>query len=146
MAMINKKTLEKPSAFVTEHPDHFGELLGYKVNKLDRKKGLAKVSLPLKEKHLSLAGRIHGGVVAAFIDFACGAATFTTLQKGESCATVEMKINFLAPLDAGQTLTADARVVFRGKKLAVIQTEVYRKGDKKPVALGLATFHVFVPK
>src|SRR4051812_32650774 len=81
-----------------QYPDKFGEWLGYKPLTIDRKKHKAEVELQIREDHLSPARRVHGGVVSAFFDYACGAAVFSTLSPNDFCSTVELKINYLRPI------------------------------------------------
>ena len=125
-----------------QHPDQFGEWLGYKIVKIDRKKFEAKVSLKLRDDHLSPAGRVHGGVVSAFFDFASGAAVFSTLGTHDFCSTVELKVNYFRPLNSGDKLVAMAKVVFRGKRLCVVHSYLYRVREKEPMAMATATFNV----
>jgi acyl-CoA thioesterase len=126
------------------HPDHFGEWLGYEVHKVDRKHHTVEVTLQIREAHLSPAERVHGGVIAAFFDFACGAAVFTTLKPKDFCSTVEIKVNYFRPLNLGDSLTARSEVVFRGHKLCVVHGLLYRQGEAPPVAMASATFNVVI--
>jgi acyl-coenzyme A thioesterase PaaI-like protein len=54
-------------------------------------------------------------------------------------ASVEFKVNFLAPafVDAGQ-LTAVAKLIKRGRRVAVCQSEVWQQ--QVQVAIGLFTY------
>lgn len=129
-----------------QHPDQFGRWLGYRVVRVDRKKQVAQVGLKLRKNHLSPAGKIHGGVVSAFFDYACGAAVFLTLGPNDFCSTVELKVNYFRPLDIGDELIARTQVIFRGKRLCVIHGLLYRSGEKKAVAMATATFNVVAAK
>ena len=121
-------------------PDHYGDWLGYRVIKVA--KGKVKLGINLRDDHLSPGGRIHGGVISGFFDFACGAAVFSTMEPNDFCSTVEMKVNYFRPLNSGDKLTSDATVMFRGKRLCVVQAFLFIKGDKKPVAMASATFNI----
>lgn len=125
-----------------KHPDRFGEWLGYRVDKVDRKKHAAETTLQIREDHLSPAGRVHGGVVSAFLDFSCGAAVFTTLEPQDVCSTVELKVQYFKPLNVGDRLRAKTEVVFRGRRLCAVHGFVYRGKEAKPVAMASATFHI----
>jgi acyl-CoA thioesterase len=125
-------------------PDKYGAWLGYDVIKY--KKGQAWLGLKLREDHLSPSGRIHGGVVSGFFDFACGAAVFTTMGAQDYCSTVELKVNYFQPLDPGSSLVCHSKVIFRGKRLCVIHALLYRDGDKRPVAMATATFNIVSKK
>lgn len=125
-----------------QHPDRYGDWLGYRVVKLDRKRFEAKVALTLREEHLSPAKRVHGGVISGFFDFACGAAVFTTMGPNDFCSTVELKVNYFKPLNAGDRLTSNPKVVFRGKRLCVVHALMFRGREKAPVAMATATFNI----
>lgn len=123
-------------------PDKYGQWLGYKVQKINPKKKSVLLELDLKEKHLSPAGRIHGGVISGFFDFACGAAVFLTMGPDDFCSTVELKVNYFSPLDVGDQLMCEPKVMFKGKKLCVVHAILYRKGQKQAVAMATGTFNV----
>lgn len=124
------------------YPDKFGEWLGYKVIKFDSQTRTAEVQLQIREDHLSPAKRVHGGVVSAFFDFACGVAAFSTLGPHDFCSTVELKVNYLKPIELGNLLLAKTAVVFRGKRLCVLHGYAYRNEEVEPVAMATATFNV----
>ncbi len=127
-------------------PDKYGAWLGYRVVNLDRKKFEATLALDLRDDHLSPAGRIHGGVISGFFDFACGAAVFSTMNPEDFCSTVELKVNYFYPLNSGDKLLCDSKVVFRGKRLCVAQAFLYRNGEKKPVAMATSTLNIVSKK
>jgi uncharacterized protein (TIGR00369 family) len=130
-----------------QHPDRFGDWLGYKVVGIDTEAKTAELELEIREDHLSSAQKVHGGVISAFFDFACGAAVFSTLGPDDFCSTVELKVNYFHPILLRDKLLAKTEVVFRGKKLCVIHGRLYRNGDDKQVlAMATATFNVVVPK
>lgn len=124
------------------HADPFGELLGYEILELNAKKKTARVGLELRYDHLSPARKVHGGVVSALFDFSCGAAVFTTLGPHDFCSTVELKVNFFKPLNEGDSLVAESRVVFLGKRLCVVESFLHKKGLKEPVGMATATFNI----
>ncbi len=82
-------------------------------------------------------GVVHGGVIAALMD---NALTFAGgLVLGPEVLTVEFKLNFLRPAK-GERLLARGKVVQAGKRLAVVQGEIYSEEPKpKLVALGQGT-------
>ncbi len=147
--MIKKKNLRKMSHLDLKNyklPDKYGKWLGYRAAKIDRKNGGAVLELTLRDDHLSSAGRIHGGVISGFFDFACGAAVFSTMSPHDFCSTVELKVNYFYPLNSGDRLTCNSRVVFRGRRLCVTHALLYRNQEKKPVAMATATFNIVSKK
>ncbi|MBI1909347.1 MAG: PaaI family thioesterase [Deltaproteobacteria bacterium] len=127
---------------VFNEKDHFGDFLGYHLEKIEE--GYAETTLTLKEKHLSPAARAHGGVVASLIDFAMGAASCSTLKENELLATIEMKVNFLEVLMVGDAIRANASVLFRGKSTITTEAKVFE--GTRLVAVGLGTFKVYPVK
>ncbi len=141
-----KKKFPLPLRNYTQ-PDKFGQWLGYKVTRFDGKKKEVEMALTLREDHLSPAGRVHGGVLSAFFDCLFGAAAFTTLEPEDFCSTVELKVNYLRPIELKDRLHALGVVKFRGKRLCVLSGEVRRGGKRgELVALASATFYVVTKK
>jgi len=69
-----------------------------------------------------------------------GAALVTRLEPGERCTTLEIKINYLAPVSAGD-LQAEARLVERTRRVGVLEARVRGAGDAL-VALATGTFYI----
>lgn len=88
-------------------------------------------------------GILHGGFLASLLDIAMGYASLTRLESGETQRTLEMKINFLAGVAAGN-VAIDGEVLRRGKRTA------YCEGSVRTLAGGLvarasATFSIRGP-
>ncbi len=125
-----------------QHPDLFGRLLGYQLKTASSKTHAAIATLEIREEHLSPAGRVHGGVISALFDYAGGAAVFTTLGAKDFCSTVELKVNYFRPVELGDQLEARTEVVFRGNRLCVVRGELFKKGNREPVAMMTGTFNI----
>ncbi len=91
-------------------------------------------------KHKQVHGVVHGGILATLADTAGGLATYMTVPRGTRVATVEMKINFLEPVDRG-SLAAEARVLRKGRNFAVVDCEVSDSAGRL-VAKALMTFSI----
>jgi uncharacterized protein (TIGR00369 family) len=110
-------------------------LLNMKVETLEM--SLAQVSMEASAAMTNPFGTLHGGIVCDLADMAMGTAFMTTLELGEGLATVELKINFLRPLVPGR-LSAEARVVHRGKSTGFVECEV-RNAEGKLAAKAAST-------
>jgi uncharacterized protein (TIGR00369 family) len=77
----------------------------------------------VRQHHLQVHNVVHGGVIGALADTAGGMATYLAVPPGTRVATVEMKINFLEPIERG-TVTADARVIRCGRNFSVVDCDV----------------------
>lgn len=115
----------------------YWELLGMKVEKMEY--GRAKLIMPVDEKLFQAFGVVHGGAVSSLIDSAVAVALRPMVDRGTRTATIELKVNYLAPITEG-TLFAEARIVQKGGKIAVGLVEVYN--GNKLAAIGLATYRI----
>ena len=102
--------------------------------------GRAVLRMRVRERHKQVHGVVHGGVLAALADTAGGLATYMAVPRGTRIATVEMKINYLEPVEKG-ILIPDARVIRRGKNLAIVDCDVREDGGEL-VAKALMTFSI----
>jgi uncharacterized protein (TIGR00369 family) len=124
-----KRMLEQ-SAFVRH--------VGLRLESL--RKGLCEVCLQVDAVHGNAYGGLHGGVIATLVDTVSGVAAWTMASPGERVATVELKVNFIAALQAHDVeLRASGRVVHRGRTTAVVEADV-TTDQGRLVARGLGTF------
>lgn len=116
----------------------FAELLGMRAKSVGE--GRARFELAIEAKHLNPNGTLHGGVIYSLADSAMGSSLFSLLDSGESCATLEIKVNYLVSVSGG-TIAVDAAVVHRTKRIGVIEAKVFGDGDRL-VALATGTFYI----
>ena len=117
-------------------------LLNMKIEEV--KDGYARLTMNIEEKHLQFLRTVHGGAISSLADSAAAWATVGSVlgSVGAKVAplTVEMKINYLAPVESGR-LIAEARVVHKGSTISVSDVEV--KDDKgRLVAKSLVTYYL----
>jgi uncharacterized protein (TIGR00369 family) len=78
---------------------------------------------------------VQGGFTAMLGEFALASAVFTTAERGVAIAPLDLKINFLRPVQPDmRDLTAEAEVVHRGRQIAVSNCRI-TNADGKLVAL-----------
>ncbi len=82
---------------------------------------------------------MHGGAIASLIDSAGGLAA-RTLAYPTAVATVEFKVNFLAPIRQG-AVVADGKVIHKGRRITVSEVVVRDEKDRE-LARGLVTLIV----
>ena len=92
---------------------HYFSLLSMEVIGLNW--GESRLEILVQEKHLQPFGMVHGGVFASLIDAAAFWAVYTQVSEEFGMTTVELKLNYLAPLSTG-------RMIARGKSLRVGKT------------------------
>jgi len=111
---LNPKYVEVVSEFVNQSP--YFALLSMKVKDLEW--GTAILEVDLDGKHLQPFGYVHGGVIASVMDAAAFWAVFPQVKEGMGLTTVEIKVNYLAPVQKGK-LVAKGRCIKIGKTLAL---------------------------
>jgi 1,4-dihydroxy-2-naphthoyl-CoA hydrolase len=104
----------------------------------DAEPGRAVLRMRVQPKHMQIHGVVHGGVLASLADTAGGLATYLSVPSGTRAATVEMKMNFLEPVERG-TVFAEARILRLGKHLAVVECDL-RDDRERMVGKALMTF------
>lgn len=111
--------------------------LGFQVVHIEE--GFARVVMPIRREHLQFQDAVHGGALYSIADAAVAIALLTLAAPGEQALTVEGKLNYLAPVVDG-SVTAEGRIVHRGRTLALGEAEVRRDSDGRLVAKGLVTY------
>jgi uncharacterized protein (TIGR00369 family) len=82
-------------------------------------------------RHYNPIGSVHGGIAATLLDSALGCAIFSTLQKGDTWTTLELKLNFVRPMtkDTGP-LRAQGRIIHRGRTVATSEGDLKDRAGK----------------
>lgn len=94
---------------------------------------------PIRDAFLQHNGIGHAGLTFALGDTAAGFAAATLMGEDGNVLTTEMKINLLAPA-LGERLRAEGRVIKPGKRIIVVQADVYaEQSGKNPVHIALMT-------
>jgi uncharacterized protein (TIGR00369 family) len=99
--------------------------------------GEVEIALAFREDLLQQGGALHGGVIASIADTACGYAAMTMMPEGSEVASVEFKLNLLAPA-RGTRLTARGKMIRSGRTLSVCSADV-TADDGTLIATMLAT-------
>jgi uncharacterized protein (TIGR00369 family) len=99
-----------------------------------------RLSMPFREALVTVGDVVHGGAISALIDTAATAAAWSGLESAEGArgTTVSLTVSFLAAARA-QDLTADARVVKRGRSICFCEVDV-AGADGRAIAKGLVTY------
>jgi uncharacterized protein (TIGR00369 family) len=86
-------------------------------------------------------GGLQGGLLATMVDIVAGIAALDGLPEGHSLATADMHLHFLSAVTVGPA-HAEARVIRRGKRTAVVQVEVHDRGRDVLSAISTLSFAV----
>jgi uncharacterized protein (TIGR00369 family) len=101
-------------------PPPVAHLVGYKICEVDN--GYAAFELNPEEYHYNPFATVHGGILSTLLDTAMTSSVLSTLPKGFSCTTIEIKVNFIKPVtvDTG-ILRCVASPLHVGKKIATVE-------------------------
>jgi acyl-CoA thioesterase len=123
-----------------QQPDglnHFGDLIGLEFTKLED--GSSHCQLEVNESHLNPHHVVHGAVVYSLADTGMGGALFSSLDPGQRCATLEIKISYLHFATSG-TLSCESRVVQKSRRFGFTESEVF--SDERRIAKATGTFAI----
>ncbi len=104
-----------------------GDLLG--IVSEAREPGRARMRLDVDTALNNPNGVLHGGVVYTLVDYCMGSAVQPDLPEGQHCATIEVKIYYLAAVRGG-TLTASTEVIKLGRNIAFTESKVVDANGK----------------
>lgn len=93
--------------------------------------GWCEATMPLRDHHLQQNDVVHGGAVATLADHTAGSAGTTLIAADEIVLSVGYSISLLRP-GSGDALRCRAELVRNGRRLIVVQSDVFaRTGDKE---------------
>ena len=104
-------------------PPPLARLIGFQV--VEVKEGEVAFELEPREDLENLSGVLHGGVAAALLDTALGAALQTLLPAGQGFVTLNLNVSYLRALGQRSGLIrTEARVQHRGRTSAYVSGDV----------------------
>lgn len=115
----------------------FYKLLGMEI--LEIKENYSKLRIPWKNDLLQLQGVAHGGVLASIADAAVAIALFSLVDLNTIISTIELKVNYLAPIKSGE-IVAEGRIVHKGSRIALGEVDVRNEG--RLVGKALSTYMI----
>jgi uncharacterized protein (TIGR00369 family) len=133
---LNPKYTEAISDVVNRSP--YFSLLSMTIKELEW--GTSVLEVELEEKHLHPFGYVHGGAIASVMDASAYWAVFPQVKDSMGLTTVEIKVNFLAPVKEGK-LVAKGRCIKIGKTLALGDATIY-DGNGNLLGHGTATMMI----
>jgi uncharacterized protein (TIGR00369 family) len=133
---LNPRYTEAVTEVVNRSP--YFSLLSMEIK--DLQWGTCILEVKIDKKHLQPFGFVHGGAIASVMDAAAFWAVFPQVEKGIGLTTVEIKVNYLAPIQKGK-LVAYGRCIKMGKTLALGEALI-KSEEGGLIAHGTATMMV----
>lgn len=131
MAVMDTTQLNEPGF------NKYATLLGLRFVEWEAGRCVAEVDAGPHLHHPG--GIVHGGVAFSLADSAMAHAILPTLDEGQNCSTIELKISYLSAVTEG-TMRAEAIVIKRGRRIAFLEAKVHCNG--KLVATATGTFAI----
>jgi len=116
--------------------DFFSQWLGIKV--LEIGQGQCKLELTVRKDMLNGFGIAHGGITYCMAD---SALAFASNSYGNQCVSIETSISHTYKVKEGDILTAEAKELNRGHKIAIYEVSILNQ-EKKNVGLFKGTVYI----
>ncbi len=99
--------------------------------------------LAFTEEHIGnpMIRALHGGVIAAFLEFAMQADLAARLDESVQIATATMAVDYLASSRA-EDMRARVRVSRLGRRIAFLEASGWQCDESQPVAIGRAALRI----
>jgi uncharacterized protein (TIGR00369 family) len=87
-------------------------------------------------------GVLHGGAITAMLDACSGAAVLCSLERMQPIATLDLRIDYLRPAEAGRDVLARATCYHTSKNVAFTRAVAYHDSEDTPIASAAGTFMI----
>lgn len=104
--------------------DRFSQWLGIEL--LEIKEGYSCISMIIREEMVNGFGIIHGGVTFSLAD---SAFAFACNNRNQLSVALDTSINFIKPVQVGDTLTATATEIHNGKSTGLYQIDIINQNN-----------------
>lgn len=85
-------------------------------------------------------GVIHGGVITALLDAACGFSIFMKLPELKPMATLDLRMDYLKPATPGRTIRGGAVCYKLTSELAFVRGAAYHDTPDDPIAMAVGVY------
>jgi len=119
-----------------DYEQGFPAFCGFEVKHMEY--GCFEAQLQVRPEHIQQDGFVHAGLMATLADHTAGYAAFTTVADDIRILTIEFKINYFKPA-VGKTIICRSKVINKGKKIIVAESEVFSVVDGKEKRVCKAT-------
>ncbi len=107
------------------HNDFFSQWLGIQIKEVSE--GSCKLFLTVRKDMLNGFGIAHGGITYCMAD---SALAFASNSYGNQCVSIETSISHTAKVTEGDILTATAKELNRGHKIAIYEVSITNQEGK----------------
>jgi uncharacterized protein (TIGR00369 family) len=105
------------------------ELLGFRLIAVEHGKAIFE-GVP-EFRHYNPIGVVHGGFAATLLDSSVACSVQSTLAKGETYTTLELKLNLVRPItEQTGPVRAEGKIIHRGRTTATADGELRDRAGK----------------
>lgn len=118
----------------------FSKELGMRIHQA--RDGVAILSVPYDERLIGdpRTSVLHGGVITALLDTACGSAVMAAEKGLASTATLDLRIDYMRPAEAGKRVFARAECYRLTRTIGFTRAVAYEADPGDPVASAAGSF------
>jgi uncharacterized protein (TIGR00369 family) len=124
-----------PAGFIHVLRAPFVNHVGPILQAVENEPGTMRLGLWVEQVHCNTMGFMHGGMIATVCDSAMARAAFTGLQR--RMVTLRMSLEYLDPIQKGDWLEAQARLVDHDEEVAHTECRVMVGGHMRARATGV---------
>ncbi|GMG84082.1 PaaI family thioesterase [Paralimibaculum aggregatum] len=112
------------------------------------KDGVALLSIPYDERLVGdpETGVLHGGVITALLDTACGLAVMASRTRLTATATLDLRIDYMRPATRGSAVRARAECYRLTRSIGFARAVAFHEDPADPVASAAGAFILERPK
>ena len=141
MSQDIQSLLDELGPLVVDGSPH-ARALGLKLDKLTP--GTATMRVSYREDLIGdpETGTLHGGVITALLDHACGVAAFSGFGAQTSPATLDLRIDYMRPARPNMDVIAEAICLRSHGLIAFVRATAHDGDIDDPVAIAQAAFMI----
>ncbi|MEN5034375.1 PaaI family thioesterase [Pseudomonas sp. TWI929] len=85
-------------------------------------------------------GAVHGGALTTLLDTTCGMATLCVLPRFEVCPTLDLRIDYMHPAEAGKDIYGHAQCYRVTRDVIFTRGTAYQDDPARPICQVVGTF------
>jgi uncharacterized protein (TIGR00369 family) len=118
----------------------FGREIGMRLHQAEA--GVAVLSVPYDARLIGdpETGVLHGGVITALLDTACGWAVMASPAKLQATATLDLRIDYMRPATVGEAVFSRAECYRLTRFVGFARAVAYHTDPQDPVATAQGAF------
>lgn len=109
-------------------PPTMAETMSCRLVEVDE--GFVRFIVKADDHLLNLMGGVHGGFSATVLDTVTGCSVSTLLDENTGFATTDLNVKMVRPIQIGQELIAEGRVINKSRRLAIADGKIIDENGK----------------